>query len=68
MVALNQLPTRGSNYSSTQGTSSIYTYKDVTFSGLDKSLMYTIYVTYTKDSSNDSGTDRGYVLIPYVTN
>lgn len=68
MVALNKLPTRGSNYSSTQGTSSIYTYKDVTFSGLDKSLMYTIYVTYTKDSSNDSGTDRGYVLIPYVTN
>lgn len=68
MVALDKLPARGNNYSSTQGSSSVFTYKDVTFSGLDKSLTYTIYVTYTKDSSNDSGLDRGYVLIPYVTN
>lgn len=68
MVALNKQPTRESNYSSTKGSPSAYTYKDVTFSGLDKSSTYTIYVTYTKDSSNDSGDDRGYVLIPYVTN
>lgn len=68
MVALNRQPTADNNYSSTKGSPSSYSYKDVTFSGLDKSSSYTIYVTYTKDSSNDSGDDRGYVLIPYATN
>ena len=68
MVALNRQPSRDNNYSSTKGSPSAYTYKDVTFSGLDKTTSYTIYVTYTKDSSNDAGDDRGYVLIPYATN
>lgn len=68
MVALNQRPTRENNYSNTKGSPSTYSYKDVTFSGLDKSSTYTVYVTYTKDNSNDSGDDRGYVLIPYATN
>ena len=68
MVALNKQPTRESNYSNTKGSPSTYGYKDVTFSGLDKSSTYTIYVTYTKDGSNNSGDDRGYVLIPYATN
>lgn len=68
MVALNRLPSRDNNYSSTKGSPSAFTYKDVTFTGLDKSTSYTVYVTYTKDGSNDYADDRGYVLIPYVTN
>lgn len=68
MVALNRLPLRDNNYSSTKGSPSAFAYKDVTFTGLDKSTSYTVYVTYTKDGSNDYADDRGYVLIPYVTN
>ena len=70
--ALNTRPTPESLYASTKGSpstgTSIYSYKDVSFSGLSKSTTYTIYVTYRKDSSGDNGEDRGYVLVPYVTN
>ncbi len=68
MVALNRLPERYNNYASTKGSPSAFAYKDVTFTGLDKSTSYTVYVTYTKDGSRDYADDRGYVLIPYVTN
>lgn len=72
MVGLNREPTTENNYSNTKGNPSsgtyTYNYKDVTLTGLDKSSSYTIYVVYRKDSSNDYGDDRGYVLIPYANN
>ncbi len=64
MVSLNDLPTRDVNYANTKGSSG--SYKDVIFKGLDETKSYTIYVTYTKDSSGDLDEDRGYVLIPNV--
>ena len=39
-------------------------YKEVSLQWLDASKPYTIYVVYVKDSSENYGTDRGYVLIP----
>lgn len=64
----NTVPTRSSNYKNTSGkqnsNSQFYSYTPVTFNNLSKSSSYTIYVVYTKDSSNDHGDDRGYVLIP----
>lgn len=67
---LNSMPTINNNYADTKENSnsgtSIYNYKLVTFSNLDKSTTYKVYITYRKDSSNDAGEDRGYVLIPYV--
>ena len=38
-------------------------YKEVTFNGLT-TAKHTITIVYRKDSSGDSGTDAGYVLIP----
>ena len=38
-------------------------YKEVTFNGLT-TAEHTITIVYRKDSSGDSGTDAGYVLIP----
>lgn len=38
-------------------------YKEVTFTGLT-TAEHTITIVYRKDSSGDSGTDAGYVLIP----
>lgn len=69
MVGLpNTVPTRSNNYKNTSGkqnsSSQFYSYTPVTFSNLSKSSSYTIYVVYTKDSSNNHGDDRGYVLIP----
>lgn len=70
MVGVNRMPTTESNYTSTKGSSSsgaaYYNYKTVTINGLSKTEVYTIYVVYRKDSSVDKGSDRGYVLIPYV--
>ena len=67
---LNTMPTINNNYTDTKDNSNagtaIYNYKTVTFNNLDKSTTYTIYVTYRKDSSNDAGDDRGFVLIPYA--
>ena len=54
-----QAYTRGA---ATSGTA-VSDYKEVTFTGLGQSE-HTIYIAYRKDSSGDSGTDRGYVLIP----
>jgi hypothetical protein len=41
----------------------INNYTLVTFSNIDKGS-HRIIIDYIKDSSSDSGTDRGYVLIP----
>ena len=72
MVGLNSRPTVDSNYFNTKGFPSSGTnvsdYRRVTFSGLEKSWQYTIYVVYKKDFSGNGGTDRGYVLIPYENN
>jgi hypothetical protein len=46
----------------------LYNYSPVTLNNLTKSRTYTIYVVYHKDGSDNKGTDRGYVLIPYVNN
>ena len=54
-----QADTKGA---ATSGTA-VSDYKDVTFSNLG-GTEHTIYIAYRKDSSSDSGTDRGYVLIP----
>lgn len=65
---VNSMPTRLNNYVNTSGKqnsgSTFNSYTPVTFSNLNKSSSYTIYVVYTKDSSGDAGSDRGYVLIP----
>ena len=72
MVGLDSKPTVDSNYFNTKGFPSSGTnvsdYRRVTFSGLEKSWQYTIYVVYKKDFSGNGGTDRGYVLIPYENN
>lgn len=54
-----QADTKGA---ATSGTA-VSNYKEVMFSGLG-GTGHTIYIAYRKDSSSDSGTDRGYVLIP----
>ena len=54
-----QADTKGAATSAT----AVSNYKEVTFSGLG-STEHTIYIAYRKDRSGDSGTDRGYVLIP----
>lgn len=68
--ALNTKPSRSSNYVNTSGRqnagTSLYSYTPVSYTNLDKSTSYTIYVTYTKDSSRNVGSDCGYVLIPKV--
>lgn len=65
---LNKIPSRMSNYSSTQGKDksslNLDSYKPVNFSNLDRNQSYTIYVVYTKDGTTDQGEDCGYVLIP----
>ena len=70
LVGVNRWPTIVSNYTDTRGIAnsgtSYYNYKTVSISNLSKSSTYTIYVVYRKDGSNDRGTDRGYVLIPYT--
>ena len=50
---------------STSGTS-IYNYTPVTYTDLDRSQTYRIYVVYQKDNSDSYNDDRGYVLIPYA--
>lgn len=52
--------TRGSQNTGT----AISNYKTVVYTGLDKNTSYRLTVVYRKDSSQHSGTDRGYVLIP----
>lgn len=51
--------TRGLQNSGT----AISSYKEVAFTGLDGGY-HRITIVYRKDSSGNSGTDRGYVLIP----
>ena len=53
----------GKVYYSNKGKSSSETWYDVTFSNLDGGE-HTITVTYGKDGSGNSGSDRGYVAIP----
>ena len=71
MVGINEEPTAASNYANTKGLASsgteMYDYTPVRLSNLDKMEEYTIYVVYRKDLSVSVGADRGYVLIPYVT-
>ena len=43
---------------------SINGYQKVTYTNLDPGVANTITIKYTKDSSQHSGTDRGYLLIP----
>lgn len=68
---LNSEPTMNNNYANTRESSNAgtatYNYQTVTFNNLTRTTTYRIYITYKKDSSNDVGEDRGYVLIPYVT-
>ena len=45
------------------GGTAVSDYKEVMFSGLG-GTGHIIYIAYRKDNSSDSGTDRGYVLIP----
>lgn len=65
--ALDQVPTTSSNYANTKGAqnsgTAISNYKLVTFSNIDGAA-HRITIIYRKDSSGNSGTDRGYVLIP----
>ena len=72
IVDINKRPTTATNYANTKGQASsgtaLYNYKTVTFNNLSKDSEYTIYVTYHKDGSNNAGTDRGYILIPYTNN
>ena len=72
IVGLDKMPTTGDNYKDTKGIAqsgtSLYNYSAVTLNNLTKSKTYTIYVVYHKDGSNNNGTDRGYVLIPYANN
>ena len=72
MVGKDYIPTTSSNYATTKGSPSsgtdLYSYKTVTLNNLSRSSTYTIYVVYRKDGSVNSGTDRGYVLIPYENN
>ena len=53
----------GKVYYSNQSKSSSTTWYDVTFDNLDGGE-HTITVTYGKDGSGNSGSDRGYVAIP----
>ena len=53
----------GRVYYSNKGKSSTTTWYDVTFNNLDGGEHY-ITVTYGKDGSGNSGSDRGYVAIP----
>ena len=53
----------GKVYYSNQSKSSSTTWYDVTFDNLD-GREHTITVTYGKDGSGNSGSDRGYVAIP----
>lgn len=68
IVGLDYKPTREKNYASTKNSprsgTSMSDYKEVSLQWLDASKPYTIYVVYVKDSSENYGTDRGYVLIP----
>lgn len=72
IVGLDKMTTTGDNYKDTKGNAqsgtSLYNYSAVTLNNLTKSKTYTIYVVYHKDGSNNNGTDRGYVLIPYANN
>ena len=72
LVGLNSMPTTNSSYTSTYGNAQSGTllsyYTPVTIKNLVKSNTYTVYVVYHKDGSNNYGTDRGYVLIPYANN
>ena len=72
LVGLNSMPTTNSSYTSTHGNAQSGTllsyYTPVTIRNLVKSNTYTVYVVYHKDGSNNYGTDRGYVLIPYANN
>ena len=65
--ALDKVPTTSSNYANTKGAqnsgTAISNYKLVTFSNIDGAA-HRITIIYRKDSSANSGTDRGYVLIP----
>ena len=53
----------GKVYYSNQSKSSSTTWHDVTFNNLDGGEHY-ITVTYGKDGSGNSGSDRGYVAVP----
>ena len=72
LVGLDSMPTTSSSYANTHGNAQSGTtfsyYSPVTLRNLVKSNTYTIYVVYHKDGSNNEGTDKGYVLIPYVNN
>lgn len=47
----------------TAAVSQIAQFTDVTFSDLDGG-QHVIYISYIKDGSNNSGQDRGFVIIP----
>lgn len=68
--ALDTRPTKSNNYANTAGKqnsgTAFYNYTAVTYNNLEKSRSYTVYVTYTKDFSENRGEDRGYILIPKV--
>jgi len=70
---LNQRPDSNNSssiYASTKGNqssgTSVYNYRTVTYSGLQRTQEYTIYVVYRKDGSNNNNDDRGYLLLPNI--
>ena len=68
MVGLDYKPTENNNNFNTKGNSkcgnSFSDYLPVRFNNLSSNKTYTIYVTYRKDGSNSTYSDKGYVLIP----
>ena len=69
IVGLDRKPTVTSYFATTKGApsgnSSFSAYKKVTVKNLGYEQHY-IYVVYQKDQSVNSGSDRGYVLVPKI--
>ena len=59
----NSSSTKASTSNNQNSGTSLSNYTKVTYSGIDKGK-HTITVKYIKDGSVNSGTDRGYILIP----
>lgn len=72
IVGVDKVPTISDNYVSTKGNpksgSAFHNYQAVRLNNLTRDKTYTIYVAYRKDGSDNNGSDRGFVLIPYENN
>lgn len=61
---VNSNTEKASTKSKQSSDQSINGYQKVSYTNLDPDVEYTITITYKKDRSGHSGTDRGYLLIP----